>query len=79
MQGSRWRLIVKRWTFNVLVGFDQLANAVFGGDPDETISSRCGKREHSNRFCKWLCSILHRLDPRHCAEAIEHDEGNARD
>ena len=64
-----------RRVMNVLVGLDQLANALAGGDPDETISSRCGKREHSNRICKWLCAQLHRIDPRHCAKAIEPDEG----
>jgi hypothetical protein len=67
---------MKRWLFNVLVGLDQLANAFAGGDPDETISSRCGKREKTNRFCKWLCAWLNRLDPRHCAESIEADEGS---
>lgn len=66
---------MKRWTFNVLVGLDQLANAIFGGDPDETISSRCGKREQTNHLCKWLCAWLNRLDPRHCAKSIEPDEG----
>lgn len=66
---------MKRWFINILVGMDQLANAVAGGDPDETISSRCGKREKSNRLCKWLCKMLNKLDPRHCADAIEADEG----
>lgn len=65
-----------KWLKNVLIGLDQLANAVAGGDPDETISSRCGKRENSNRFCKWLCAVLHKLDERHCAKSIELDEGN---
>lgn len=65
-----------KWLKNVLIGLDQLANAIAGGDPDETISSRCGKREHSNRFCKWLCAALHKLDARHCAKSIEEDEGN---
>lgn len=64
-----------RWLRNVLVGLDQLANALAGGDPDETISSRCGKREESNRFCRWLCQMLHKLDPRHCKNSIEPDEG----
>lgn len=66
---------MKRWTVNVLVGFDQLANALFGGDPDETISSRCGKREDSNRVCKFLCKWLNKIDERHCAKSIESDEG----
>ena len=28
---------------NVLIGIDQLVNALLGGDPDETVSSRVGK------------------------------------
>ena len=65
-----------KWLKNVLVGLDQLANAVFGGDPDETISSRCGKREHSSWICRRLCAWLNKIDPRHCTESIESDEGS---
>lgn len=63
------------WCRNVLVGVDQLANAVMGGDPDETISSRCGKRRRSCRICAALCWLLDRIDARHCAKFIERDEG----
>ena len=68
--------LLRRWAFNVLIGIDQLANAITGGDPDETISSRAGKARRQGRW--WgcvLCRLLDRIDPRHCAEAIEEDEG----
>lgn len=32
---------IKNYVFNVAVAFDQLGNAICGGYPDETISSRC--------------------------------------
>lgn len=68
--------LLRRWAFNVLIGIDQLANAITGGDPDETISSRAGKARRQGRW--WgcvLCRLLDRIDPRHCAESIEEDEG----
>ncbi|MDO8931477.1 MAG: hypothetical protein Q7U97_03705 [Rhodocyclaceae bacterium] len=63
------------WLRNVLVGIDQLANAIAGGDPDETISSRAAKRRQTCKACDWLCRILEKIDPRHCAESLEADEG----
>ena len=73
-----------RWTVNVLLSLDQLGNAVLGGDPDETISSRIGKlkRRHQGRIpwrrplsklADWLCE---RVDKNHTLEAIEEDEGS---
>ena len=64
-----------RWIHNVLVAFDQFWNAVFGGDPDETVSSRAGKARHRNRAADLLCRALDVLDKDHCEDAIEHDEG----
>lgn len=70
-----------RYTKNVLVGIDQLANALWGGDPDETISSRLGKlkRAGGGRIDRPLPRAidrgLDRIDPGHSIEAIEEDEG----
>jgi hypothetical protein len=66
---------MKRWFWNVLIAIDQLFNAALGGDPDETISSRVGKRRHECRFCRLLCDVLHWFDTKHCAKSIESDEG----
>lgn len=67
--------MLRRWIRNVLIAVDQLLNAMLGGDPDETISSRCGKRAATCRICGALCYVLDRLDVRHCARSIEPDEG----
>jgi hypothetical protein len=62
-----------RYLFNLAIAIDQMVNTLLGGDPDETLSSRCGKSRC--RFCKWLCAVMERFDYRHCAESIEADEG----
>lgn len=67
--------LIKRYLWNLLISLDQFVNTVFGGDPDETISSRCGKRVEICKACRWLCERLNRIDPRHCKESIEADEG----
>lgn len=65
-----------RYGWNLLVAVDQLANALLGGDPDETISSRAAKAAARGR--RWgcvLCRCLDRIDPGHCARNTETDEG----
>lgn len=66
--------MIVKYFWNILIGIDQLANTLIGGDPDETISSRCGKRNW--KPCRWLCRVLHKLDPEHCEKSIEADEGS---
>jgi len=62
------------WT--IAVAYDQLANAAFGGDEDETISSRAGKaRRRGKRWACLLCRLLDALDPDHCEKSIESDRG----
>ena len=62
---------------NLLIAIDQLANTIFGGDPDETISSRCGKYVRRNRgwFPCQLCKILNWFQKDHCIQSIEEDRG----
>lgn len=60
----------------LFVAADQLLNVIFGGDEDETISSRIAKdRRRGRKFACFLCKILDWLDPDHCEKAIERDEG----
>ena len=66
---------IKQYFWNIWISIDQFGNVLLGGDPDETISSRSGKTEHKSRVAYWLCRALHLLDPNHCKDAIEHDEG----
>lgn len=73
-----------KWVVNVLIGFDQLGNAVLGGDPDETISSRLGKMKvkHGGTI-PWYRPLskvvdwgLDKIDHNHSIDAIEEDEGS---
>lgn len=60
----------------LFVAADQLVNVVFGGNEDETISSRIGKDARRGKaFACVLCRVLDWMDPHHCEKAIERDEG----
>ncbi len=72
-----------KYLWNILIAIDQLFNAILGGDPDETISSRMG-RWHS--MGGWravvampVCWALNIVDSGHCADAIEDDHHHERD
>lgn len=68
--------MVKKYIWNLLVSIDQLFNAIFGGDPDETISSRMGKRARKgDRLGIFICKILNFFDEGHCERVAEYDEG----
>jgi len=65
-----------KYVMNVLIGLDQFANTWTGGYPDETISSRAGKALKLDKtWARWLCWGLDKIDPGHCKDAIETDEG----
>lgn len=68
---------MKKYLYNILIGIDQLSNAILGGDPDETMSSRMGKHvaRHDSWFCNLVCALLNKIQPGHCIKAIEKDEG----
>jgi hypothetical protein len=59
---------------NILIAIDQLANAILGGDPDETISSRLGKN-YDGSWMERLVNKIFNKQKDHCSESIEHDEG----
>ena len=74
----------RKWIMNVLIGFDQFANTLIGGDPDETISSTIGKlkRDHDGSipfkehpFVFVVDWGLDKIDKNHSIDAIEEDEG----
>lgn len=69
--------MIKTYFFNVLIAIDQFLNAILGGDPDETLSSRMGKaiREGRCKLCYPICRVLHLFDKNHCKKEIEEDEG----
>lgn len=67
---------VRKWLWNIGIALDQLANAVLGGDPDETISSRAAKSAREGRLWGCIfCRLIDRFDPNHCEKTIEPDEG----
>ena len=60
----------------IFVALDQLLNTIFGGDEDETMSSRLGKDARRGRFVGCvLCGILGLIDRNHCEKSIERDRG----
>lgn len=74
---------VGKWGLNILIAIDQLGNAIGGGDPDETISSRIGKIKKANGgkipwthpVSKIIDAGLEKIDPGHSIRCIEADEG----
>jgi len=71
-------LSLKKYLFNLLISIDQLVNTILGGFPDETMSSRMGKKIDQKRNCKIchvICRWLNYVDPNHCINSIEEDEG----
>ena len=64
----------------ILISIDQLFNTLAGGFPDETISSRLGKKARAGNFSAgiacWLIGKVFFHNTRHCSEAIEEDEGD---
>jgi hypothetical protein len=69
---------MKRYIWNLLISIDQLLNTILGGFPDETISSRMGKRvkKKNCKVCKVLCRLLDSFEKDHCYKSIEKDEGH---
>ena len=65
---------LSRYFWNVLISIDQFFNTIFGGNPDETISSRAGKARKTSKLANGLCIVLDVFDPNHCEKSIEHDE-----
>jgi hypothetical protein len=43
-----------RYLWNVLIGFDIFANAILGGNPRETISSRIGRYMRNEHQRHWV-------------------------
>ncbi len=65
---------LKKYLKNIFISIDQFLNTLVGGDPDETISSRCHKYKN-NRFCRFICKVLDKIEKDHCKKSVERDEG----
>jgi len=71
----RKRDIIGKYVWNIAIAIDQLANAMLGGDPDETLCSHAAKRMHDSRFWGAFAAVMEWLDPGHMARSNEHDRG----
>ena len=69
--------MIKRYIWNILIAIDQLLNTILLGDPDETLSSRMGKRaKNGDKLGKIVCKFLDLFDKGHCEKSIENDRGS---
>ena len=61
--------------FQVLIAIDQLANAIFAGYADETLSSRAyrHKMDGSRSWPAWIIDHLFFWQEDHCKEAYESE------
>jgi hypothetical protein len=72
------------WINGVLVGIDQLGNAIAGGNPDATVSARVGYFSQLEecrfqwywRLLEWVIdTTFYSIDgPRHCYQAFRADQ-----
>lgn len=60
-----------KYVKNILIGLDQLANAIFRGEPDETLSSRAWRlqEERGRKWPRILIDLLFFFDKNHCYES----------
>lgn len=73
---------IGKWLINILYALDLLLNALTFGDPEETVSSRIGKKMAKGKkchICMALCWVLDKIDPRHCANSINPRQGHGSD
>lgn len=68
-------VFIKNYIYNIFIALDQLVNALALGDPDETISSRVGRRWPNSRAARIINAVFF-WQKNHVIEAIESDEGN---
>ena len=71
---------MKNYLINQLIALDQVANAILGGYPDETISLRAA-RERDLNGKKWacvLCRVLDWFEKDHCTLTVESKYNSLR-
>ena len=78
--------MISTYLWNLLIALDQSINTVFGGDPDETLSSRMGKwakNGENNRGLRkpiyWISNFVVELFQKdHFQKSVEEDEGSRK-
>ena len=65
------------WAYvkNVLIGIDQLLNAIFAGSCDETLSSRAWRleQERGRKWPRLLIDLLLFFDKHHCYNSYQSE------
>jgi hypothetical protein len=70
--------VLKRYFFNLAIGFDVFVNCLLAGLPDETLSARSGRaRKAGKLWGKCLAGALNAIFPGHTQDAELHDEQRA--
>ena len=78
--GLSWLLVAAmldprgRRAWQIAEGFDQTANAAFGGSEDMTLSAHAGflvEQADPPVWARWLCRLLDIVDPGHCPKSAE--------
>ena len=68
---------IKLYLINLLIAIDQLANTLFSGNPDETLSSRCYRNSLKYWYADWARIVLDFLfrpfGKDHCKTAYESE------
>lgn len=72
-------MMVKQYLLNTLIGLDQFFNTLFGGSPDETISSRVFRYKDSNIVAYATYRFLNWIDPNHCEDSLEPEDHHKDD
>ena len=64
--------ILCQYLFNILIGTDQLFNAIIGGSPNDTISARLG-RNYPNSVLRKVVDFIFGKD--HCKDVVINGDG----
>ena len=68
-----------KYLHNILVGLDQFINTIFGGSPDETMSSRVMRYKDQNRAAYLVYKILNWIQAGHCEKSLEPEANHSED
>ncbi len=69
---------MQSYIHNVLLALDKLLNALFGGDPQETVTQRLGKMASLGSLratvACWVIGKVFFRNTKHCADSLEEDD-----
>lgn len=68
-------LLVDEWTYgkDLLRAMDKLGAALLGWGGKYTVSAECGSRKAECSLCRFVCRLLHLVDPGHCEGAAKRE------